>query len=138
MSRLTIFLGRLLGLFFVLMALAMLINRHTTVEAVADFMHDPPPLMIAGMISLAAGLAIVLGHNRWSGGALAVVVTLLGWIFLVRGLMILCLPRETLVRVFEKLGFDQHFHFYVAITLVIGLYLTYAGFSSSMPLDERG
>ena len=138
MSRLTIFLGRLLGLFFLLMGLAMLFNRHSTVEAAIDFTHDPPALMIAGMIALASGLAIVLSHNVWSGGALAVVVTLLGWIFLIRGLLILSVPREMLVSFFEKMDFDGHFHIFVAIPLVIGLYLIYAGFKSSMPPDERG
>ncbi len=77
MSKLTIFIGRLIGLFFLLFALAMLANRHSTVEAAIDFMHDPPALLIAGVFALLAGLAIVLSHNRWSGGVLTVVVTIM-------------------------------------------------------------
>ena len=33
-------------------------------------------MLIVGIITLAAGLAVVLAHNIWSGGALVVVVTL--------------------------------------------------------------
>jgi hypothetical protein len=35
------------------------------------------------------GLAIVIGHNVWSGGALPVIVTLFGWIILIRGVVLL-------------------------------------------------
>jgi hypothetical protein len=133
MSRLTIFLARLIGPFFILITIAMFLNRHSTVEASIDFMRDPPALMVVGMFALAAGLAIVLSHNRWSGGVLTVVVTLLGWLFMFRGLLILTIPRETLLALFEKMDFDGHFHLYLAIPLIIGLYLTVAGFSSSMP-----
>ncbi len=135
MSRLTIFIGRLMGLFFVLFALAMLMNRHSTVEAAIDFMHDPPALMIAGIMALLAGLAIVLGHNVWSGGALPIVVTLLGWIFVIRGVVILAVARETLVTIFEKMNFDGHYYLFVGIVLVIGLYLTIASFMASAPAE---
>lgn len=135
MSRLTIFLGRLLGLFFLLMVLAMILNRPAMVETAAGFMHDPPALLIFGMIVLAAGLAIVLSHNRWSGGALTVIVTILGWIFLIRGLLLLCLPREALVRIFESLEYSRHYPFFAIIPLALGLYLTVASFSASPSQD---
>ncbi len=123
MTRLTIFLGWLLGLFFVLFAIAMLVNRRSTSEAAFDFTRDPPALMLAGILALVAGLAIVLSHNRWSGGVLTVVVTLLGWIFVVRGMLILSLPRGILLTIFEKMNFNGNFYLYAAIPLVIGLYL---------------
>jgi hypothetical protein len=135
MSRLTIFIGRLMGLFFVLFALAMLVNRHSTVEAAIDFMHDPPVLMIAGIMALLTGLAIVLGHNVWSGGALPLVVTLLGWIFVIRGIVILAMARETLVTIFEKMNFDGHYYLFVGIVLAIGLYLMIASFTASAPAE---
>ena len=131
MSRLTVFLGRLIGLFFLLYALAILANRHSTVEAAIDFMRDPPALMLAGITVLIAGLAIVLSHNRWSGGVLTVAVTIIGWIFIIRGFVILAVPRETLLAIFEKMNFDEHYYVYCAVPLIIGLFLTIASFTSS-------
>lgn len=133
MMRLTIFLGRLLGLFFVLFAIAMLVNRRSTSQAAFDFTRDPPALMLAGILALAAGLAIVLSHNRWSGGAFTVVVTLLGWILVVRGTLILALPRELLIRIYERMNFTTYYYLYAAIPLAIGLYLLIASFTSSLP-----
>jgi hypothetical protein len=46
-------------------------------------------LQFLGAITLAAGLAMVLAHNIWSGGALVVVVTVVGWITLIKSLLFL-------------------------------------------------
>jgi hypothetical protein len=36
-------------------------------------------MLFSGMVATSAGLAVVLAHNIWNGGALPVVVTLVGW-----------------------------------------------------------
>jgi hypothetical protein len=133
MSRLTIFLGRLIGLFAIVVAVAMLSHRRAVVETVAMLINDRPLLLILGVIALAVGLAMVLSHNVWSGGAMTVVVTLFGWIILIRGVLLLFLSHEALVAVFTSLHFGEFFYAYVAVILILGLYLTYAGFTSSMP-----
>lgn len=138
MTRLTIFLGRLLGLFFVLFAIAMVVNRRSTSQAALDFTRDPPALMLAGILALVAGLAIVLSHNRWSGGALTVVVTLLGWIFVVRGALILALPRGILIAIFDRMNFNAYFYLYAAVPLVIGIYLLGASFRAAPPAPDGG
>jgi amino acid permease len=76
---------------------------------------------------------MVLCHNIWSGGALPVVVTLFGWIILIRGVLILFLSPNAMVGLFEMFRFEEFFYVYVAIPLFLGLYLTYAGFKSSSP-----
>lgn len=63
-----------------------------------------------GGVMLAAGLAMVLAHNIWSGGALVVVVTLVGWMTLIKSLGFLFLPPEMEVRLFvERLHYQQLF-----------------------------
>jgi hypothetical protein len=127
-SPLTTFLSRLIGLFCILVALPLSTHRQATVETIAALVHNPPLLFIAGMLFLAAGLAIVLNHNVWSGGVLPVIVTLLGWITLVRGLLLLSLSPETLAGLLGMVHFEQLFYLYVVISLVLGVYLTYSGF----------
>ena len=53
-----------------------------------------------------------------------------GWVFVIRGLVILAVGREALVAIFEKMNFDGYYYVYCAIPLVIGLYLTIASFAS--------
>src|SRR6266567_5324304 len=105
MSPRTVFLARLIGLFALLLSLTELLHKQATVETAAALVRDRPLLFILAMLGLLAGLAIVLTHNIWSGGALPVVVTLLGWALLLRGLVLLLLPHEFIVRLFEMSRF---------------------------------
>jgi vacuolar-type H+-ATPase subunit I/STV1 len=131
MSPRTIFLSKLIGLYCILVALSMMTRRQATVETVTALLQSPSMMLILGVITLAAGLAMVLAHNVWSGGALAVVVTVVGWITMVKGLFFLFLPPEKEAGFFlVQLHYQQFFYLYGAISLVLGVYLTYSGFTS--------
>ena len=69
MSARTAFLSRLVGLYCILVSLSMVTHKRATVEMMTALVHNPPLLFIVGVITLAAGLAMILGHNVWSGGA---------------------------------------------------------------------
>jgi hypothetical protein len=81
-------------------------------------------------VSLAAGLAMILGHNVWSGGTLPVVVTLVGWLILAKGLLLFFVTPEALTQLLERMQYGEHYSLYIAPSLVIGLYLTWAGFTA--------
>ena len=88
-------------------------------------------MFVLGAITLVAGLAMVLAHNIWSGGALTVIVTLVGWITLVKSPFFLFLPPELEAGFFlRQLHYQELFYLYGAILLVLGVYLTYGGFKS--------
>jgi len=132
MSPRTLFLSRLIGLYCVLVALSMITRRQATVESVTALLHDPSMMFILGVIMLAAGLALVLAHNIWSGGALVVIVTLVGWLTLIKSLLFLFLPPEMAAGFFlRQLHYQELFYLYGAVSLVLGIYLTYGGFKST-------
>jgi hypothetical protein len=127
MSRLTIFLARFIGLFIVLLIATLLVRGSAAVEATVI---DGPVMFTYATVSLASGLALILGHNVWSGGVLPVVVTVVGWLILAKGLVLLLLPPEALTRVLAQMHFGAHFYLYLAPSFVIGLYLAWAGFTA--------
>jgi hypothetical protein len=75
MSRLTVFLARSIGLFTILLVAGLLVRGGTVIETIAA---NGPVMLNYAIIGLAMGVAMVVGHNVWSGGVLPVVVTLLG------------------------------------------------------------
>jgi hypothetical protein len=111
----------------------MVAHRQATVQTATALVYNPPLLLIVGVIGLTAGLAIVLGHSVWSGGVLPVVVSLVGWLILIKGLLFLFIPPDAAITLFERLHYDQFFFGYVAISFIIGVYLTYGGFSAKFP-----
>lgn len=136
MSPLTTFLSRLIGLFLILVALPLVTHRRETVETLTALVRNPPLLFILGMVFLAAGLAIVLAHNVWSGGVLPVIVTLVGWVTLIRGLLLLSLSPAALLALLGTIHLEQLFYLYVSFSLIIGAYLTYRGFRPLLNLDN--
>ena len=130
MSPRTVFLSKLIGLYCLLVALSMLMHKEATIAAVNSLYHSPAVLLIGGLIALVIGLAIVLGHNVWSGGAPAVIVTLFGWIALIKGIIVLFLPPEAAAGYFAALHYEQLLYLYAVLMVILGSYLTYAGFKS--------
>ena len=131
MTARTLFLARLIGLYCIVCGLAEMIHGPATLEAVGALLGSSSAVLWVGMTTVLIGLAMVLGHNLWRGGALTVVVTIVGWIALLKGLALLFLPMQSHVSVFFGVfRYQQLFYFYAAIALVLGLCLTYAGFRS--------
>ena len=130
MARLTVFLARFIGLFTVLLVVALMVRGSASVAAAVA---DGQVMLVYAMISLAVGLAMILGHNVWSGGALPVVVTSVGWLILAKGLMLLSVTPDALKQLLDHMQYGEHYYLYLMPSLVIGLYLTWAGFTASSP-----
>ena len=131
MSVRTVFLARLLGLYCIIMAAAMLPRAEAFAVVVHAFMADAPLVLIAGVFTLFGGLAIVLLHNYWSGGALAVIITLLGWLTLIKAVVLLVFPSARLMALYGGVS-SAHILISGSLTLLLGIYLTVAGFRSSL------
>jgi hypothetical protein len=131
MSPRTIFLSKLFGLYFILVSLPMMLHKQAVIEMVTGLLRDPTTMFVLGLLALVAGLAMVLGHNIWSGGVLPVVVTIIGWLALIKGLLFLLLFSGGAEGLYlGTLHFSQLFYLYMAICLAIGACLTYGGFAS--------
>jgi hypothetical protein len=124
---LTHFLARLLGLYCLVISIMMLSRKQAMLVIVTSCVENRALLFLVELLGLAAGLAIVLGHNLWSSGLLAVIVTLLGWLTLVRSIILLFLSPEAIGRFIKAVRYEQNYNLFTAIPLLIGLYLTVAG-----------
>ena len=63
MSLTTIYLGKLLGLYMVAIAVGMQVNKPRTMAAIDSMSRNGPWTLFSGMVATAAGLAIVLRHQ---------------------------------------------------------------------------
>ena len=131
MSSRTVFLSRLIGLYCILVAISMMLNKQFVVATITALLHDSPLVFVLGILTLVAGLSMVLAHNVWSGTTSAVVVTIVCWITLIKGLLFLFLrPEVEADLILNKLHYQQYFYIFMAVSLLIGIYLTYDGFAA--------
>jgi vacuolar-type H+-ATPase subunit I/STV1 len=130
MSERTRFLARLIGLYCVLAALLMSAQRTAMIAAVDALIHSAPLMLLLGVITVAAGLALILGHNIWSGGALPLIVTVIGWLTLLKGVLLWSLSGAAAAQFYSgTLHYAQLYYVYCAFLLALGVYLTAAGFT---------
>ena len=138
MNPRTRFLSRLFGLYCLVMGIAMALHRDTFLGTIESLVHDRPLVFIVGVVSVFAGLSLVLAHNIWRGGVLALLVTLLGWITLAKGLLFLLLaPNAALDFHLGTLENAGRYYGYAALTFVLGLYLVVSGFRPGPGLSPR-
>ncbi len=125
----TIFLGRLLGLYLVAISVGMLLHRRRTLATLNEMARSGPWMLFSGMVATAAGLAVVLVHDVWSGGALAIAVTIVGWAALLKGVALLLVPAERMADAYKRAGFERFFQVWMVVVLALGLWITWAAFA---------
>ena len=82
----------LIGPLLAAMGVAMLINRNLFPSMIGEVAHNYALIFLSGILTLLAGLAIVRVHNVWTGGW-HVLITALGWLAVVSGLVRMWLPQ---------------------------------------------
>nr|WP_294501181.1 hypothetical protein [uncultured Rhodopila sp.] len=130
MSPLTLFLGRFVGLSCCLMCAVLAARPKASLAAIASMMESPGLILLTGICTTAAGAALVVGHTVWSGGALPVAVTLLGWLTLIKGVALMAAPPHALTQFYRKLRYPEWFRFYMAAALVFSAWLAVTAFLS--------
>jgi hypothetical protein len=137
MTPRTLYLSRLLGVFFLVLSAAAATQRSTMAETAIEMVNTPALLLICGMLTLVAGLAIVLAHNVWRGGMAPVVVTILGWLLLFKGAALIIIPPALWPGIIRTSHFAELYPIYGLVPLVLGVILTFSGFSAYRPGSVR-
>ena len=89
----SVFLARLIGPALVVTAIALATQPSLFASVIQDFIVSPGLAYVTGLLGLLAGLTLVLTHNTWSADW-GVLITIIGWIVLVKAVAILLLPRQ--------------------------------------------
>ena len=88
-----VFLAQLLGPFFLVMGIGMLVSPQNYRVMAEDFLASRALIYIAGLLAFLPGLAIVLTHNVWVF-SWPLIITLLGWLGLIGGVFRLLFPAQ--------------------------------------------
>ncbi len=123
----SIFLAQAFGLTLVVMGLVSLLRRGEMVGAIEQFVENRALVLTVSIFALILGLLAVLSHNIWVAGW-PVVVTLLGWLVLLKALAYLLLPFEAMARLVRRVNTPAVYLGGGAASLLLGLFLAGKGF----------
>ena len=90
-SVFTIELARIYGVVTLTVALAALLATKRMTDIIADFERSPALVFMSALFALVLGLVMVMLHNLWTDIA-AILVSLFGWIVLIKGILLLAAP----------------------------------------------
>jgi hypothetical protein len=109
-------------------AVSLLANLGTSQSIIDGLSQSPALIMIAGYAAFVPGLAIVYFHNRWTGGW-PVLVTVMGWLALVVGLLRMIFPTQ-LAALTAKIAPSAAgvFPVFAVVFLAIGAFLSYKAY----------
>jgi hypothetical protein len=123
----SIFLARLLGPLLLLVGAAVLLNGSYYRGMTREFVASRPLFYLASIVGVVGGLAIVLVHNVWTADW-RVLITLLGWINLIRGAASILLPEQSFAFGGRMIGSRNMPMIAGVVGLILGLLLCYFGY----------
>lgn len=123
--ELSIFLAKLMGLYLVLVSVAFWLNRRKLSRIIQEFTNNVSLTLFSGAMLVILGLAVVLKHNVWVADW-RVIVTILGWATLLKGLLRVFAPEKIPQLAVKS---ESAFSVIFLVAFALGAYLTYIGFT---------
>lgn len=122
----TYLLARIIGWFMLVMG-ASLFSRRVFNQVVEDLLANQALLYFSGIIALGGGIGIIVSHNVWGGSFLETVITIIGWVMLLKGFFALVTPKATIVRSMRWFNIRGYWWLYGCIMVILGIYLILSG-----------
>jgi hypothetical protein len=125
----SIFLARLIGPILLIVAVGMLISPKSFRTMAGEVVKSVTLVYLFGLIDFAAGLAILLTHNVWLL-SWRVLITLIGWLLLIRGAMRILIPEKIMPYGAKMLRNKQTLPISGVVIGILGLILCYFGYAA--------
>tara|TARA_B100000745_G_scaffold219274_1_gene145990 strand:+ start:5703 stop:6095 length:393 start_codon:yes stop_codon:yes gene_type:complete len=127
----TLFLAQFLGLFSIILSVAIILRRKMIVHVIGDFLQNRTLAFVVGIAEMATGLLLVLLHSSWNG-PLETALSALGWLLLLEGIFYLFATKKLLRQMIGLLDNVSAYYFFAVLYLLLGVYLVKEGFSITL------
>ena len=89
----SVFIGKIISVVYLAFGLGMLLNQNGYKKVLIELIGNSSFLLFGGMLSVVTGMSIINFHNHWVGDW-TVVITIIGWIALLKGVYFLVFPNR--------------------------------------------
>jgi len=122
----SLFLAKVIGSFGALTTLAIMWHYKFYLQMEANVAKNQTTIYLSGFVFLLLGILISVSHQVWTLDW-RVIITIIGWLTLVKGLMRILLPN-TISYLLEKKQTERRFIYGEATLFLLCIYLLYQGF----------
>lgn len=122
----SIFIAKVIAVIYLSFGIGLLFNGNYYQKVFIKLLNDATYLILGGIIAIIIGFIIVRHHNIWEKNW-TVIITIIGWIALVKGILLLAFPSST--KLFKPLFNNGNLTKILApLVLIFGLVFAYFGF----------
>lgn len=119
--------SRVIGPFLVISCVTAVARASEMQELLAQFEANSLWTWVAGSFALMLGLIVVASHQYW-GDPAAIIVSALGWLVVLRGVLLLAFPTVFVSIANSMIGAQAWWITLCVVFVLVGLYLTYVGY----------
>lgn len=122
----SILIAKLIGVTYLFAGLGFLLNADYYLKSIKELLKSAAFMMFGGMMATLMGVLMITYHNVWSGPWWVVLITLIGWIALVKGFVFMAFPKSlsALLPMYKK----EYIPFWAILMLAVGAIYSYYGF----------
>ena len=121
------YLAQLIGPVILVAAIGLLLNREGYKALTQEVVRSPALLYLSGVLTMIAGVAIVLAHNVWVADW-RVLITVFGWLAAIGGAARMALPGASKAVGERMLDKPAWMTVGGAVWLAVGALLTFFGY----------
>jgi len=122
----SVLIAKMLAIAYLSFGVGLLFNTSFYKKGIEELLDNAGYMILGGLYAIIGGLLIIEFHNIWVKNW-TVVITLIGWIALAKGILILSFPKAM---VFFKpmFQYDNLYKYLAPLVLLFGLVFAYFGF----------
>ena len=122
----SIFIAKIIAVIYMSIGIGLLLNSNYYQKVIIKLLNDATYIVLGGIIAIIIGFLIIENHNKWVKNW-TVIITIFGWIALIKGVLLLALPTST--KIFRPLFNNGNLTKILApLILIFGLIFAYFAF----------
>ena len=124
---------QIFSLFYIIVGIGILINPGFYKKLFEDFIENAAVLYLGGAMALTIGYLILAFHNTWTKD-LSVIITIFGWLALIKGIVILIRPKIMIALSKAILKNESILKIEAIVIIILGLAFSFLGFCPKSPI----
>jgi hypothetical protein len=122
----SIFIAKIIATIYLSFGVGLLFSGTYYKKEMAKLLDNSAFMIFGGFMAIIFGLLIIENHNYWVKNW-TVIITIIGWIALVKGIFLLAFPRS--LNFFKPMLTSEYFtKFLTPLVIIFGLIFAYFGF----------
>ena len=122
----SLIIARILGVIYFSFGVGLLLNSNYYKEIMQKLLDNAGYMLLAGFFAVVVGFLIIENHDIWTD-AWTSIISIIGWIALIKGILILAFPRS--FGIFKPMLTGKAMHYVLTpFVLLFGLFFLYYGF----------